>query len=138
MWSCGSLVFGGCSSTWWPATSYHGFRTTTGTATLGPAARPVAVPDDLGSLAVTKATGRIELPLGIRWSGRPKVYDLDERSDRIRVYEQVLREGTEDHVRYYVKADELLELWDELVLPPRVRQAWAEWIGRHRSPNPAC
>jgi hypothetical protein len=28
----------------------------------------------------------------------------------------VLREGTEDDVRYYITADSLLELWDELVL----------------------
>ena len=112
--------------------------TTTRTTTLGPAARPVAVPDDLDSPAVTKATGRVQLPLRIRWSGRSRVYDLHQRADRVRVYEQVLREGTDDDVRYYVEADELLDLWDELVLPPHVRQAWAEWIGRHRSPDRAC
>ena len=115
-----------------------GSMTTTRTTTLGPAARPVAVPDDFDSPAGTKATGRIELPLSIRWSGRPKVYDLDERADRIRVYEQVLREGTEDDVRYYIEADGLLDLWDELVLPPHVRQAWAKWIERHRSLDRAC
>ncbi len=37
---------------------------------LGPAMRPVAVPDDLDS-SMPKASGRIELPLHIRWSGRP-------------------------------------------------------------------
>ena len=60
-------------------------------------------------------------------------YDLDSRADRIRVYEQVLREGTEDDVRFYVDADELLALWDELVLPLAVRQAWKDWIARHRA-----
>jgi hypothetical protein len=60
------------------------------------------------------------------------VYDLDDRVDRARVYEQVLREGTEEDVRFYVDPDQLLDLWDELVLPPPVRQAWAPWIEEHR------
>jgi hypothetical protein len=75
-----------------------------------------------------KASGRIELPLHIRWSGPPITYDLDDRADRVRVYEQVLREGTESDVRHYIEAEHLLELWDELVLPPYVRDAWAERI----------
>ena len=42
----------------------------------------------------------------------------------MRVYEQVLREGTNEDVRYYIVIDELLDLFDDLVLPPAVRQAW--------------
>lgn len=103
----------------------------TRTSELGPAMRPVAVPDDLGS-SIPQASGRIELPLHIRWSGPPVSYDLDVRADRARVYEQVLREGTESDVRYYVDAGQLLELWDELVLPPVVRQAWTAWVERYR------
>ena len=87
-----------------------------------------AVPDDLDDPSLPKASGRVELPLHIRWSGPPLIYDLDDRADRARVYEQVLREGTENDVRFYVEADQLLELWDELVLPPAVREAWARWI----------
>jgi hypothetical protein len=98
---------------------------------FGPASRPVAVPDDLGS-SMPKVSGRIELPLHIRWSGPPLTYDLDNRADRARVYEQVLREGTESDVRFYVDAERLLELWDELVLPPTVREAWAQQIARLR------
>ena len=75
---------------------------------LGPAMRPVAVPDNLGS-STPKAIGRIELPL-----------------------QQVLREGTESDVRFYVDADHLVELWDELVLPPAVREAWAARIAHLR------
>jgi hypothetical protein len=78
-----------------------------------------------------KASGRVELPLHIRWSGPAVTYDLNDRADRARVYEQVLREGTEADVRFYVDAGQLLELWDELVLPPAVRQAWSGWIARH-------
>lgn len=79
-----------------------------------------------------KASGRVQLPLHIRWSGAPVSYDLDDRVDRARVYEQVLREGTQDDVCFYISGDSLLELWDELVLPPAVRQAWAPWIEDHR------
>jgi hypothetical protein len=89
------------------------------------------VPDDLDDPSLPKASGRVELPLHIRWSGPPITYDLDDRADRARVYEQVLREGTEDDVRFHVDPDQLLELWDELVLPPSVRRAWASWLQRH-------
>lgn len=104
----------------------------TRTYDLGPAARPVAVPEDLDAPSVPKARGWVELPLHIRWSGPPVSYDLADRGDRARVYEQVLREGTEDDVRFYIDPDQLRELWDELVLPPAVRGAWADWLQRHR------
>jgi hypothetical protein len=105
---------------------------TTRTPRLGPAARPVCVPTDLDDGSAAKAQGRVHLPLHIRWSGPPLTYDLDDRADRARVYEQVLREGMEDDVRFYVDGDHLLELWDELVLPPSVREAWAPWIEDRR------
>lgn len=87
--------------------------TRTRTVGLGPAARPVAVPSDIDEPARAKASGRFELPLHIRWSGSSITYDLDDRSDRARVYEQVLRGGTEDDVRFYIDSDLLLGLWDE-------------------------
>jgi hypothetical protein len=103
----------------------------TRTARLGPAARPVSVPENLDDPSLEKASGRVELPLHVRWSGPPLTYDLDDRADRARVYEQILREGTEDDVRYYVDANGLREVFDELVLPPPVRRAWAEWLRHH-------
>lgn len=104
---------------------------TTRSRELGPAARPVAVPDNFDSVDLPKAAGTIELPLHIRWSGEPLFYNLEDRRDRIRVYEQVLREGTERDVRYYVDPGQLLDLWDQLVLPPAVRQAWDPWLRSH-------
>ncbi len=77
----------------------------------------MAVPDDVADPVITKAAGRVELPLHVRWSGPSKVYDLGKRTDRLRVYEQVLREGNDDDVRRFIDVDELLALWDELVLP---------------------
>ena len=105
---------------------------------LGPDSRPVAAPDDVADPAIEKAHGKVELPLTVRWSGPPRAYDLADRADRMRVYEQVLREGTDDDVRRYIDVDELLALWDELVLPARVRRAWAEWYRRHRGIAVAC
>jgi hypothetical protein len=53
-------------------------------------------------------------------------------SSGARVYEQVLREGNEDDVRCFIDVDGLIDLWDEVVLPRHVRQAWADWLRRHR------
>jgi hypothetical protein len=89
------------------------------------------MPEDLDDPFLSKASGRVELPLHIRWSGPPVIFDLGDRADRARVYELVLREGTEDDVRFYVEAEKLRELFDELVLPPSVRRAWAAWLRRH-------
>jgi hypothetical protein len=90
------------------------------------------MPEDLDDPFLSKASGRVELPLHIRWSGPPVIFDLGDRADRARVYELVLRDGTEDDVRFYVEAEKLRELFDELVLPPSVRRAWAAWLRRHR------
>jgi hypothetical protein len=97
-----------------------------------------AVPDDLDAVDVEKATGIVELPLHIRWSGPSRRYDLADRQQRARVYEQVLREGNNDDVRSFIRADELIDLWDELVLPRNVRQAWADWLKRHRRVTLSC
>ena len=97
---------------------------------IGPASRPVAIPDDIDDPSLAKASGLVELPLHIAWSDPSLTYDLSRRTDRLRVYEQVLREGTEDDVRYYIDADELARVFDELVLPSYVRAAWSEWFRR--------
>lgn len=109
-----------------------GVMSLSGVSELGPFARPVELPEDVDDRAITKASGLIELPMHVRWSGPPKTYDLDDRRDRARVYEQVLREGTAEDVRFYIDVDHLLELWDDLVLPSYVRRAWADWFRRKR------
>ena len=101
-------------------------------------AQAPAVPDDLETSDVQKATGVVVLPLHVRWSGPARRYDLADRQQRARVYEQVLREGNDDDVRRFIRADELIDLWGELVLPRHVRQAWAEWLKRHRGVSLSC
>ena len=56
------------------------------------------------------------------------VYDLDNRADAIRVYEQVMREGTPDDVRFYIDPVRLVDRAgrDGLLTPYRGRSpAWS-------------
>lgn len=79
------------------------------------------------------------MPARIDWSGEtPLTYDLGKVRERRRVYEQVLREGDDDDVRRFIEVDVLQADWDALVLPPRVRRAWAEWFRRRRGLDLAC
>lgn len=105
---------------------------------LGPAARPVAVPEDVDDAKTSKVQGVVELPHHIRWSGPPATYDLSDPVDRARVYELVLQEGTDEDVRRYIDVDQLRSMWADLVLPPWVRSAWADWFRRHRGVDLAC
>ncbi|MGH9226179.1 MAG: hypothetical protein ACRD2W_20880 [Acidimicrobiales bacterium] len=101
-------------------------------------ARPVAIPEDVDDLTIIKASGRVRLPDHIAWSGPGADYDLDDRAQRAYVYEQVMREGTEDDVRHFIDVDELVALWPKLYLPPWVREAWARWIRERRGLELAC
>ncbi len=112
----------------WAATYTLGVATRR-SSQIGPATRPVAIPDDVADPTVPKATGRVELPPNVRWSDPPVIYDMAERRDRISVYEQVLTEGTEADVRFFIDVGQLVDLWDDLVLSPRVRTAWGAWLG---------
>ncbi|HWD51096.1 MAG TPA: hypothetical protein VG412_01750 [Acidimicrobiales bacterium] len=56
----------------------------------------------------------------------------------MRVYEQVLQEGTEDDVRFFVDVDDFLAAWDLMVLPPWVRGVWASWFLKQRGIELPC
>ena len=90
------------------------------------------IPDDVDDPAVDKARGRVTLPRRVNWSRTDPTYDLSDRRQRARVYEQVLREGTADDIRYFIDVDDLIDVWDELVLPPAVSKVWIEWLAAHR------
>jgi hypothetical protein len=94
---------------------------------------PPEIPDDVDDPTVTKARGVVTLPRRINWSRTDPTYDLADRRQCVRVYEQVLREGTEADVRYFIDVDELIDLWDDLVLPPAVSSDWIDWLARHRN-----
>ncbi len=80
-----------------------------------------------------QALAAVELSLTLNWSQPGRVFRLSDRSDRARVYELVLREGSEADVLAYVDGALLVDLWDELVLPRVVRAAWSPVIERVRA-----
>jgi hypothetical protein len=79
----------------------------TRSATVGPWLRPLAISDDIDDPRLEKADGVVELP-SWRWGGPPRRDNLEDRCDRALVYEQVLTQGTDDDVRYFVVLDDLL------------------------------
>ena len=68
------------------------------------------------------------MPPHIRWSGKPVTYNLDDPADRKSVYRQVLAEGLNDDVRWFIKVDELVAMWDSILLPVAVRKAWGRFL----------
>ncbi|QNK83457.1 helix-turn-helix transcriptional regulator [Nakamurella sp. PAMC28650] len=94
--------------------------------------RPVRVPTWLPRLPAEQALAAVELPLTLNWSQPERVFRLSDRGDRARVYELVLREGSDSDVLRYLDGVLLIDLWDELVLPRAVRVAWSPLIGRYR------
>ncbi|MEO7556369.1 MAG: hypothetical protein ABIV94_07165 [Acidimicrobiales bacterium] len=106
--------------------------------TVGPTTRPVAIPDDFDDAHRQRASGVVELPPHVRWSHPRRTYDLAVRRDRALLYEQVLAEGTDEDVRWYVNPDALVDLWDEIVLPSHVRAAWAAWLHSQRGLVVSC
>ena len=89
--------------------------------------RPVAVPEDVDAPWVVKASGRIELPSHVRWSG-DRVYDLDDVADRMSVYKQVLSHGVAEDVCRFIRVEELARLWGQMILPSYVRDVWGPWL----------
>lgn len=89
---------------------------------------PVMVPQVLPRLPVAQALARVELPLHLNWSDRGRIYDLAQRQQRARVYEIVLREGAEKDILTYVDGALLVDLWNELVLPKTIKDAWQSVI----------
>jgi hypothetical protein len=94
--------------------------------------RVVRVPSSLPRLPVAQALAAVQLPLTSNWSQPGRVFRLSDRGDRARVYELVLREGSDADVLAYVDGALLVDLWDELVLPRAVRAAWLPLIDQVR------
>lgn len=90
--------------------------------------RVFTVPDRLSRLRVSRAMATITLPLHVSWSEPGRVSHLADRAQRARVYEALMREGRPADIGSYVDGALLVDLWDELVLPRDVRDAWAPVI----------
>jgi len=90
---------------------------------VGRRGRVFSVPNRLPRLAPRRALATVTLPSHILWSGEARV-DMSDRHQRARAYETVLREGRGEDIAALVDGTLLLELWDDLVLPPDIRAAW--------------
>lgn len=94
--------------------------------------RVAAVPDELPRLELREAVATIDLPLHIDWSSQNRSVDLSNRSQRLRAYEVILREGRQRDIERYVDGALLVDAWDELVLPRAIRAAWDPVIEQAR------
>lgn len=82
---------------------------------LGPDSRPVSLPPLDHNRSKVRMQGGVQLPPRVRWSEPTVAYDLDDRRDLCRVYEQVLRrfDGA-------CRSRATLSRWH----PPRGRSTW--------------
>ncbi|MYB03883.1 MAG: hypothetical protein F4Y13_06765 [Acidimicrobiaceae bacterium] len=87
----------------------------------------ISISDDLEDRSLPKASGKVTMPRRIAW-GFPYSYDLDNRKSLRACYEQVMTEGLDDDMRFYIDLDVVLEVWDELWLSPHVRDASTAWL----------
>jgi len=99
--------------------------------------RVAYVPNHLPRLPVADALASVALPLHLEWSRPGRVARLGDRRERARAYEVILREGGPDDIRRFVDGALLVDLWDELVLPPAVRDAWAPLVAAARAGDAA-
>lgn len=86
--------------------------------------RPIYVADRLWRLPLDEAFANVRLPLSINWSRPGAVFVLQDRRQRLRCYEVVLREGMPDDICRTIDAALLVDAWPDLVLPREVRDAW--------------
>jgi transcriptional regulator with XRE-family HTH domain len=98
--------------------------------------RTVPVPTRLPRLALADAVATVTLPVHLNWSAPGRLYRLGDRSDRARVYETVLREGTAADVLTYIDGAVLVDVWDGARPaargPRRLGAADRRWHGRDR------
>jgi hypothetical protein len=88
--------------------------------------RRLRVPDSLAELG-GPLDGVASLPGRLFWSDpdpRSVRWDLSDRERRRDLYEIVLVKGTLLDICTLVNGPELVRLWDDMYLPPWVREAW--------------
>ncbi len=90
--------------------------------------RPYAVPSRLWRLSPAECLRRFDPGLHLWWSGPRREFDLSQRSDRLRAYELVLREGRPSDIEAIVDGVLLCEAWPNLTLPRGLRSVWTPLI----------
>ena len=97
--------------------------------------RPYAIPSRLWRLSPAECLRRFDPGPHLWWSGPRRELDLALRSDRLRAYELVLREGTPRDIEAIVDGILLCEAWPDLTLPRSLRAAWKTLIAGQREPT---
>ncbi len=97
--------------------------------------RTAPVPDVLWRLPVETVFADVVLPLEVSWSSPGRAYQVRDRRQRARLYEVVLREGGAEELMRYLDGPLLVDLWDDLVLPRAIRQAWQPVVDAALSPS---
>ena len=93
--------------------------------------RPAAkIPHGLLDRSRPKASGVVRLPAHVAWSP-PFEYDLANRRQRLDVYQQVMTEGLDEDVLWFIDVDEVVTMWDDLHLSPHIRAPWQRWLRAH-------
>lgn len=82
------------------------------------------VPDRPWRLPVIEAFADVVLPLELNWSTPGRRFVTRDRRQRARLYELLLREGAPADLERWVDGVLLVDVWDDLVLPRAVRDAW--------------
>ena len=68
--------------------------------------------------------GKVRIPVDVLWSSKRREYDLTNLTDRKIAYRAVMSEGGPEEILAFIDADMLLEVFDDMVLPPVTRAAW--------------
>lgn len=84
----------------------------------------IHVPNQLPQLPAGQALQKLQLPIHINWSDPDREFNLALRKDRERVYELVLQEGNPRDIASIIDGTLLIDLWNEIVIPKKVRLAW--------------
>ncbi|WP_198020197.1 helix-turn-helix domain-containing protein [Nocardioides sp. J54] len=86
---------------------------------------PFWLAHQLWRLAPERAFATVLLPGAHHdWPARHQMYHLDDRTDRARAYELVLREGGPTDMLDYIDGALLVDIWADLDLPGPIRRAW--------------
>lgn len=94
--------------------------------------RPLAVPNRLWRLEPERATATVTLPHSVHWSGGGGIFDLADWNDRALAYRTLMLEATPSVLVDYVDGDQLVDMWDDMFVPPEIRQAWQSAVSDFR------
>lgn len=98
--------------------------------------RPYAIPTSTWRLPPTQALATIDTTPHTWWSGPPRTFNLAVRSERLRAYEILLREGTPADIEPIIDGVLLAEAWPDLVIPAPLRHAWQPLLDNPQNSTP--